>query len=177
MSDPFLRPEVKAWLRRWAETLAALALAALGVLWFATGGPVLAWAGAALALAAGAAAYVAFRRARFGSPGGGVGVVHLDEGRLTYFGPLSGGSVDVQEVVSVGIDPRHHPAHWVVRDGETDLLIPVDAEGAGALFDVFALLPGFDLGAVRAASEEVRDLPATLWRRDEVPGTRRLPRA
>ncbi len=105
-----------------------------------------------------------------------MGVVQLDEGRLTYFGPLSGGSVVVREIVSVGIDPRHRPAHWVLDDAEGRLFIPVDAEGVDALFDVFALLPGFDLGAVLAASERVGDIPTTLWRRGAGRESLRLPR-
>lgn len=127
-----------------------------------------------MAVGAGAAAVAAFRRAQFRSPGGGVGVVLLDEGRLTYFGPLSGGSVAVREVVSIGIDPRHRPAHWVVRDARTELLIPVDAEGAGVLFDAFALLPGLDLGTVLAASEKAAAAPTTLWRRDGAVRQKRL---
>lgn len=178
MTEPFIRPVVKAWLWRWREPLAASALCALGVWWFATSGGVLAWAGGALALGGGAVAFAAFRRARFLSPGGGMGVVHVDEGRLTYMGPLTGGSVVIREILSVGIDPRHRPTHWVVHDGETELFIPVDAEEAGALFDVFAQLPGLDLGAVLDASERVHDAPTTLWRRgDAVPANRRLRQA
>jgi hypothetical protein len=129
-----------------------------------------------LALGAGGAAIAAWRRATFASPGGGVGVVQLDEGRLTYFGPLSGGTIAGREIESVGIDPRHRPTHWVLRDAATELLIPVDAEGAGVLLDVFALLPGLDLGAAQGAVARSR-APVTLWRRgDRARDIRRLPR-
>ena len=175
MASPFFRPGVTVWLRRWGETLAAGGLGALGLWWFATAGPLLSWAGGAVALIGAAATFAAFQRARFRPRGGGVGVVQLDEGRLTYFGPLSGGSVAVDDIETVALDPRHRPAHWILRDAETELLIPVDAEGAGALFDVFAQLPGLELRTVLTASARPPHAPTTLWRRGgPVPAARRL---
>ena len=168
MEAPFLQPAATAFIRRWGETLAAGGLAALGAWWFIAAGGILAWVGLALALGAAAAAVAAFRRARFRAGGGGVGVVQLDEGRLTYFGPLTGGTVAVDEIASVAINPRHRPAHWVLSGAGTELFIPVDAEGAGVLVDLFAQLPGLDLGAVVAASDGEFTVPTMLWRRTGV---------
>ena len=167
MTDPFLRPETRAWLRRWGETLGTAAFAALGLWWFATAGDVLAWVGGAVALGGGAASLAAFQRARFRSRGGGVGVLQLDEGRLTYYGPLTGGTIAVREIAAVAIDPRHRPAHWVMSGEGAELLVPIDAEGADVLLDVFAQLPGLDLQTVMAASRRPLRQPATLWWRDK----------
>jgi hypothetical protein len=80
---------------------------------------------------------------RFSMGGGGAGLVQVDERRLAYFGPLTGGVIDLGDLTRVDLDPTGKPAHWVLRDqGGQMIYIPVNAEGAEALFDVFAALPG-----------------------------------
>ncbi len=175
MAAPVINPAVTAWLWRWREALAASAATALGAWWFLTSGGLLAWAGAAIALGGAALAAASIQRARFRSRGGGVGVVQLDEGRLTYFGPLTGGSVDLRDIDEVVFDPQGRPAHWVLRADEDDLAIPVDAEGTEALFDVFSQLPGLDLRAATAVGQHPPAVPKTLWRKGgPAPASRRL---
>ena len=59
--------------------------------------------------------------------------------------------------------PRSGPV-WELRgrNGEP-LRIPADAEGAEALFDAFAVLPGFDTEAMLARLAEPGRVPVTLW--------------
>ncbi len=175
MTGTFIRPQVQAWFRRWRETLAAIAVASLGAWWAFASAGLLAWIGGALALGGVAVAGASFQRTRFRSHGGGVGVVQLDEGRLTYFGPLTGGSLDLRDITEVAHDPQGRPPHWVLRSPETTLAIPVDAEGAEALFDAFSQLPGLDLRAVTSVRDRPRGGVAVLWRKDgPAPSSRRL---
>ena len=177
MSAAFIRPEVRHFAARWREVLGGVAVALLGLWWALAARPPLSWVGFVLVVAGVAVALAGWQRARFRRGGGGAGVVQLDEGRLTYFGPLSGGSVAVRDVHAVGLDPRHKPLHWVLSDDEGTVQIPVDAEGTDALFDVLARLPGIDTARVLGALEHPPQAPVTLWQtpsRKATPPQRRL---
>ncbi|SFE31978.1 hypothetical protein [Roseivivax sediminis] len=164
-----IRPEARAALSRWAETLAGLAVALLGILWATGSGGVLGWvvtvAGAALA-AAGA------QRARFGMGGGGPGIVDVTEGRIAYFGPLDGGVVDLDALESLTLDPSGRPAHWVLgRPEEPPLSIPLTAQGADGLFDAFAALPELDTERMLREMRRRPDRPVVIWRRPHLRDT------
>lgn len=135
-----VRPEVRAALYRWREALVGLAAVAVGLWWASTALGAVFLIGCALALAGTALVVAGIQRGRFRSPGGGSGVVDIDERRITYFGPFSGGSVAVDDILEVGIDPS---GAWLIRASDgSQLTIPMNAEGADALFDAFSLLPG-----------------------------------
>lgn len=140
----FIRPEARAALWRWREALAGVALLAIG-LWWSLG--VVGWivqaVGTALALLGAALIVLGFQRARFRAGNDGPGVVQVVEGRVAYFGPLTGGAVNVADLSRLSLDHRQHPASWVlIQPGLEALHIPVNAKGAEALFDAFAALPG-----------------------------------
>lgn len=141
--DSFLRPEARATLWRWREVLVGSLIAALGLWWAVNSfGPVR-WIAALVILGGLLSVVGAVQRLRFNTGGGGAGVVQVDERRLAYFGPLTGGVVDLGDLVRVDLDPTGKPAHWVLQDMSGQKVhIPVNAEGAEALFDVFAALPG-----------------------------------
>lgn len=139
-----IRPEAAAALRRWREVLIGGAVVALGVYWgFFIGGGVLSWIGY-LVMAGGAALLVAgVQRARFRLGDDGPGVVHVIEGRISYFGPLDGGLVDLEALSGLDLDHAAVPPVWVLRaPGQPPLSIPLTAKGADALFDAFSALPG-----------------------------------
>ena len=74
---------------------------------------------------------------------GGPGVVQVDEGQISYFGPLDGGAIALSELERLTLDHTSKPAHWVLdMPGQPQLHIPVTATGADALFDAFSALPG-----------------------------------
>ncbi len=172
----FLRPDARALLLRWREVGAALAFVAFALWWAVTGLGITAWVGGAGVLAGLALVFGAVQRKRFARGGGGAGVVQIDERRISYFGPLTGGVVDLDELASLALDGDARPAHWRLRarDG-TELAIPVDAERADALFDAFAALPGLRTEPLLGALANPAPQIVTLWIRD--PGTVvRLPR-
>lgn len=164
----FFRPEARAALWRWREVLAGAGLLSLGLWWaFGATGWMINGVGIGLLLAAAALIVLGLQRARFRAAGDGPGVVQVVEGRVAYFGPLTGGAVDIADVTRLGLDRRMHPAHWVLHQpGHDPLHIPVTAKGADTLFDAFATLPG--LRTEYMLRELTRDTSneVLIWQRD-----------
>lgn len=147
-----IRPELRAALWRWREGIAAGAVVAFG-LWVALqGGWVLLPLGGGIAVFGAGLGVQAWRRLRFAQGGDAPGVVEVDEGQISYMGPALGGFVSVPELVELRLMTLRGRRLWRLRqaDGQA-LLVPVEAAGAEALFDVFATLPGMDMAALLAA--------------------------
>lgn len=163
----FVRPEARAAIWRMREVLAGLVLLLLalwcglnagGVLWlfalaFGLGGVSLVWIG--------------LQRLRFRGEVGGVGVVQVDEGEITYFGPLSGGSVSVLELRRLILDRSGMPGHWRLEQaGQAPLMIPLDATGTDLLFDAFSALPGLNTKRMLTALEAEGTDSVVIWERE-----------
>jgi hypothetical protein len=89
------------------------------------------WLSLPVILTGAALIWTGVERLRFRQGGGGTGVVEIDERRLSYFGPLTGGVIAMDDVTRLVLDPTGRPAHWVLSGvGGQSLSIPVDAEGA-----------------------------------------------
>jgi hypothetical protein len=158
-----LRTGARATLARWRGiALSLLPVAGAAAL---AGGAALRGAPVALALLAGAGALSALMlrdslsRLRL-HRAGGPGVVEVAEGRVAYFGPAHGGVADLDTLRSIEIAG----GDWVLRSPESPTLrIPLAAEGATALLDAFAALPGFS--PARAAEAAGSPAHALVWRR------------
>lgn len=167
MAD-FLRPEARAFLNRWREPMIAAGLAALGLWWALTEFGLLRWIGWLLVAGAAALAYAALQRLRFARGGGGAGVVTIDERRVVYFGPFSGGVADLDALVRLELGPSPGgPVQWVLTSDTGERVeIPVDAEGADRLFDLFAALPGLRPSVLLSTLEHPPKASVVLWRAD-----------
>jgi len=166
-----IRPELRQWLARWGEPLAAAGVALLGlwliwhgyqrVNWITEGiGLVLAALGAALF-------WASFQRSRFSPRQQGPGLVEVNERRITYLTSLGGSSVDIAAMTR--LEMRTHSAfgrYWILRheDG-VSLYIPTEATGAESLFDAFSALPGIEPGKLIAAQKETGTHRNVIWRR------------
>jgi hypothetical protein len=164
----FLRPEARAGLLRWRETLAGVATVALGLWFVLTSYGVVFGLGVVLILAGAAIAVAGVQRARFRQSTDGPGIVQIVEGRVTYFGPWSGGGASLDRLAWLELVPMHGGAGaWVLIEEEGERLeIPVDARGAERLFDVFAALPGLDTRAMLAALRPPVQERTQIWQRD-----------
>lgn len=161
-----IRPEARATLWRWREVLAGTALLGLGLWWGGGTSGILPWIGGIVGLAGAALVLAGLQRARFRTGSGGPGVVQVDEGRIAYFGPLTGGAVALSEIAAVTLDQSGRPGHWVLsQPGQPDLHVPLNAEGAEALFDAFAALPGFRTERMLSALRQRGPQAVPLWRR------------
>lgn len=171
-----IRPEARAALARWQEVLAGLAVAALGLYWaLFTGGGLLHWIGWLLVAGGGLLIAAGVQRARFRQGQDGPGVVQVVEGRVSYFGPMTGGIVDLEALSALELDPSADPAHWVLRQpGQPPLEIPLTAKGADALFDVFASLPGIRTEHMLRQMQGGARARVIIWRHPDAPAPRRL---
>jgi hypothetical protein len=171
----FLRPELAALLHTWREPIvwSALTLAGAGLLWhgYADLAPLSFMLGLLLTAAGLGLLLPALRRVRLASATPDEGVVVIDEARIAYLGPRSGGFVDLPAVARVEIVTRPHippsSAHaWVITtdDGER-LTIPLGANGADRLLDALSPLPGIDFDAGVSAVLSRRPGRALVWRK------------
>lgn len=164
----FLRPEVRLALWRWREVLTGGALALLGLWLTLRAGFLLDFFGLPMVIGGAALVWIGSQRARFRSSRGGPGAVEVDEGEVTYFGPLNGGTVALRELETLIIDGNMFPAHWRLEQrGQPPLLIPVNAAGAEALFDAFASLPGLRTERMLASLKANRHQAIVIWQRSE----------
>ncbi|KAF0114693.1 MAG: hypothetical protein FD150_1402 [Rhodobacteraceae bacterium] len=147
-----IRPEILAATRRWREVIAAAALAALG-LWTATrGGYFLTPLGLALLVLGAGWALTAFRGLRFQQDGEAPGIVRVTEAQVAYYGPRVGGFLGLPDLSEIRLLTLRGRRIWKLKQGDGQVLhIPVEADGAEALFDAFAALPGIDIAALVAA--------------------------
>ena len=162
----FLRPEAKAEIWRWREVLVGVTAATLG-LWLVAGpGLLLAIPGYALIAGGAGLVWLGIQRGRFRGPGGGTGAVQVDEEEITYFGPLSGGSVALRDMDRLSLERQMFPAHWRLdQSGKQPLFIPVNAEGSEALFDAFAVLPGIRTERMLFELRKTQHDPVVIWER------------
>lgn len=148
----FLRPELSAAAWRLREVLAGAAVAAFG-LWTATRGGYLLTPIGLMLLALGLGwALTSWRRLRFRQDGEAPGLVRVTEAQIAYFGPRVGGFVGLPDLSEIRLLTLRGRRIWKLKQGDGQLLhIPVEADGAAALFDAFAALPGIDTAALVAA--------------------------
>ena len=169
-----MRPEAAAALTRWRGILISIGVLALGTLIALRSYDLTFWLGVAIALAGAISLVAAAQRLRFAAGTGGPGVVQIDEGAIGYFGPLGGGVVARSEMTALALDRTGKPAHWALsQPDQPDVMIPLTAAGADALFDVFAALPGMKTERMLAEMRRTGPHPtgtgrAQLWQR---PGT------
>lgn len=165
----FIRPEARAVMWRLREILFAAGVGVLGLFWILRFGGILNWLGYIVLIIAGVILVAGIQRARFRGKSEGIGVVSIDEGQVSYFGPLNGGEIAMREMLRLELDPTMKPAHWrLVQIGQQVLEIPVDAVGADALFDAFATLPGIKTESMLSSLKAGTDQPVVIWRKDIV---------
>ncbi|MEI6797848.1 MAG: hypothetical protein WCO04_01365 [Pseudomonadota bacterium] len=165
MADPVwqIRPELSAALLRYREALGA-GLVVLAGLWLvALGGYVLVPLGLIVTAIGAVLTLTALRRARFVQEVAAPGLVEVDERQISYLAPELGGFISLDELVEIRLLAIKGRRMWRLKqaDGQA-LLIPVDAQGAETLFDVFASLPGMDSAALVVALQPPTAQPSNL---------------
>jgi len=160
-----VRAQARAALWRWREVVAGGGLAVLGLWWVLAGIGIVHWLGWVLLAAALALVLAGVQRGRFRTGAGGPGVVVVDEGLIAYLGPHKGGAVALSEMTALALDAQGAPRWRLSQPGQPDLEIPLDAEGAEALFDAFAALPGLRSGQIVAAMRRPAPGHHLLWER------------
>jgi len=172
----FIRPDARMALLRWRGPLAFGAISALGLWWIVSAYGILNWLGYVVFAAGAILLLASLQKMRFDTGRDGPGVVRVDEGAIAYFGPLTGGAVALSEMSALILDHTAKPPHWrITQPGQPDLNIPLSADGADALFDVFASLPGIKTERMLTQMRRHQDHETVIWRRDpDTTGIERL---
>lgn len=161
----FVRPEAAAILRRWREAIIGAGLA-LGGLWLAStsrGLPLL--LGGAIALLGALLIFTGLRHGRFKQQAAAPGLVEIDEQRITYMGPILGGSVALEDLRRITYRlTKGGEAFWRLEStGAQPLIIPAGAAGVEALLDACTPLPKFDPGAMVRAVQMRTPGARLIW--------------
>lgn len=165
----FIRPEAEAAIWRWREVLAGCGLLVLGSVWAVGSIGIFRWLALVICAAAVLLIAAGIQRGRFRGAGGGSGVVQVDERQITYFGPLSGGTIALAEIGAITLDHTGSPAHWLLVPLQGDpLRIPVNAQGSDTLFDAFSGLDGLKTERMLRALKEGETGQIVIWRRPDV---------
>ncbi|MEM6635858.1 MAG: hypothetical protein AAF667_08210 [Pseudomonadota bacterium] len=164
----FIRPEAQHVLWRWREVLIGIALTIAGLWlgWKGIGAQAL--IGTLMMVGGVAFSFAGWQRVRFRTGRDGEGMVQVTEGRVTYFAPFLGGSIDAGDMNALTLQQGPRPLWLLSAPGREDLIIPTNAAGAEALFDFFTALPGFDAEAMLAALNAPGREAIVLWQRGHV---------
>ncbi|WP_425093132.1 hypothetical protein [Tropicimonas sp. S265A] len=172
---PFLRPEALAQILRWREALGALGAVGIGLWMLLDPGPVVKGVGAVVTLVGLGLLVNALRRMRFVAGDQAPGVVLLNEGQISYLGPLTGGVMGLRDLVTLRLRTENKQKTWVMQDAEGNMLsIPHGAKGETVLFDAFAALPGMDMTALLANLNARAEGSVVVWQRTAAAPSLRL---
>ena len=149
-----IRPVARAALYRWREVGFGAGVAGLGLWIFSLGGFVLGPLGLGIVALGAGLALTGWRRLRFAQEVAAPGVVEVVEGEVRFFGPTFGGALSLADLTEIRLMTMRGRRLWRLKqsDGQV-LLIPIDAAGAGGLYDAFATLPDMDMPALLACLE------------------------
>lgn len=161
----WLRPEATARLKQWRETMIGTAIAGVGG-WIAlTSFGLGVLAGAVIALIGAALIFTGTRHALFQTDSEAPGMVEVTEGRITYLGPIVGGTValaDLREISFARTDDGG--TFWRLTSHEPQpLIIPAGAAGVDVLLDTFTALPQFDTGRMVRAVQSRTPTARIIW--------------
>lgn len=164
MSD-FLRPGARDALWRLRDVIGAAAVCVIGAWWLATFYSPVRWVGWAIVALGIVWALGAMQRLRFAQDGQGPGVVKIVERRLAYFGPLSGGVMEMDDLSLLELEPEALPkAHWILTSNTGNRLeIPINADGSEALFDLFGSLPGIETEKMLNTLATLPEQRVVIW--------------
>lgn len=149
----FIRPELAEALSRNREVIAAAGVVAIGLWLLASGSGYLVPALGLVLMALGLGWEAqALRRLKFRQDGDAPGIVRVTEAQIAYYGPRVGGFVGLPDLSEIRLLTLRGRRIWKLKQGDGQLLhIPVESDGAEALFDAFATLPGIDMAALVSA--------------------------
>ncbi len=165
----FVRPELRQIFWRYSDAIIGVVISVLGVGWALSSVGFMVILGYSVFIAGALLIFAGIQRGRFKGDRDGVGVVSVDEGQVTYFGPFDGGSVHVDDLMQVDIDQCPTGGRgWLLLPGSGDpLCIPMNAIGADALFDVFNSLEGMRTHRLIALLEQSANDHVMVWRQKQ----------
>ena len=164
----FLRPEIRHMLWRYRDALIGAVVSFFGINWALSSVGFMSLLGTFVSVAGALLLFAGIQRGRFATGGHGRGIVTIDEGQVTFFGPIDGGTVHVDDLAQVDLAPADEggEAEWLLLSGHEGepLRIPVNAVGADKLFDVFSKLDGIRTSRMLAQVNHTPEKQVVIWR-------------
>ena len=158
------RSNVANGIWRWREAMFGVFMAVCGMFWAVSQTGVLAAIGMSISIVGALIIFAGIQRTRFRVSADSKGLVQVHDRMITFYGPYNGGSVAVDALEFVELDPTRKPAHWVIMEpGGQPLEIPTDSEGAEQLFDVFASLDGIQTENMLNKLRSNPGKPVLIW--------------
>lgn len=154
---------------RYRDAVIGVVVSIFGVGWAMSSVGFMTILGFSVSIAGALLIFAGIQRGRFRVDADGKGVVSVDEGQVTYFGPNRGGTVHVDDLMQVDLAPADEFAperRWLLLSQGADepLEVPVNAVGAEHLFDVFAKLRGIRLQSMLDMVSDPPDHQVVIWR-------------
>lgn len=165
-----IRKDVLVFFQRYSDALVGACVSFFGVNWALSAVGFMSMLGIAMTVAGALLTFAGIQRARFRCGDSGPGVVTIDEGQVTYFGPLDGGTVHIDELTQIDLAPSETikgTYEWLLlaRSSAEPLRIPANAVGADALFDVFTRLEGVRTNKLLSQINQKIANQIVIWRR------------
>ncbi|MDU8928485.1 hypothetical protein RXV86_13930 [Alisedimentitalea sp. MJ-SS2] len=163
-----IRPEARDAFWRWREVVFGAVVTALGANWAFTAYGILNWLGWVVLIIGLGLLITGLQRARVRPRSGGVGVVDLDEARLSYLLPQGGIVVPLSQIVRIDIDTFAGGSMvWVFTDEDGHKArIPAGAAKAEKLLDALSHFPGASYNRVIEASSAKGDNSFVIWQKN-----------
>ena len=162
-----IRPEAKERLYQWREAVMGLGLIVLGLYWALSFYGILQWIGLILIPCGVTLIYIGVQRARFRQNADGPGIVAVVEGQISYFGPDTGGVIDIEDISRISLKSiAGQNGWWLEQAAQPSLFVPVNARGAEALFDVFTMLPNLNIDHMvhKLSQKDIHEI--LIWQKD-----------
>ena len=164
----FVRPEIRQFVWRYSDALVGVAVSFFGIGWALSSVGFMVTLGYSVTIAGALLIFAGIQRGRFKVDPNGVGMVTIDEGQVTYFGPYDGGIFKIDDLTEVDLltDSTGQRYWTLIANGQEPLTLPLNAIGADALFDVFNGLPGMQTNHLLCAVESATGEHVMIWRRN-----------
>lgn len=165
----FVRPEAVSYFRNYRGFILAVMILMLGFIILFTSFGMTRAAGGFFVIVGILVGHDTYRRLKFPSGKGGLGVVEVDERRVSY---LSGG---VETSISIDLLDRvelHRKLNgrvtWIFYGPDGRLSVPGDSEGTDALFDALIALPGINYSQAEASVQAEGPDVFLIWQRNRM---------
>ncbi|MGB1235497.1 MAG: hypothetical protein ACPG5U_07175 [Planktomarina sp.] len=164
----FIRPQAAATLSKARPFILAGCMASFGIYIMLTTRGAGYLAAGVFILIAGLIAHDAYRRIMFPKGSGGVGLVEVDERRITYLSGGGGHSISIEDLTRVEAHRNGRGrVTWVFYSDEETLSVPANAMGNDKLFDAMVALPGLNHEQAQAAARGQGPDMFLVWQRDK----------
>lgn len=168
----FIRPEIRFAAWRYRDALIGAVVSVFGIGWAMSSVGFMVTLGLAVSVAGALLTFAGIQRGRFQRGHDGAGMVSVDEGQVTYFGPFQGGTLHVDDLVQIDLEPPMghgaQPSWLLLSHLDGPLRIPVGAKGSDKLFDVFAKLKGMKITPMLDQLKNPPSQQVVIWRRNGV---------